>query len=412
LNTVLSPIPASTRIKLISWFFAKREVVITLMMLVFIMVFSLLTLTKPTYEWDLLPYMANAMQIVQEKSIDELHAEVYQAVQGTVPSGAYKDLLGTPSRLVLSEDSEAFRQTMTFFYDARIIYNHIMAGMLSLGLNPVFAYYFFSTLCVVISLLLLIKLIPARVPIGMHFVMPFIVLAFGLMTVARLATPDALAALTTIALYFLLFRNKVYLLLALLPFVIFIRTDLILMLGLFHAYLLFGNRAAKSLVVLSGVLTIGAYLFLNHIIVDADPWSSLIGYNFGPKPTHPEEYVFPVPFLDYLGYLKLGVLSFSYNPMFFIFCMLTIMGIVLMTARFFAEPTKMKMTTLQADLLFLIVSCMAYFLLHFMLFPVNWTRFFAAQYSLVAVVVCWCSFAALAHKEKHTSRSFEFLDSK
>ncbi len=412
MNTITSHDAQSTRGKLISWISGKQESLLAVMMLVFITLFSSLTLTKPTYEWDLLPYMANAMQIVDEQPIDVLHTNVYEAAVKALPTHAYSSLLGSPSRFVLSEDSEAFRQTMTFFYDARIVYNYIMAGMLASGLNPVFAYYFFSTLCAVISLLLLMRLIPAKLPVAMHFVMPFIVLAFGLMTVARLATPDALAALTTISLYFILLRNKLLLLLILLPLVVFIRTDLILLIGLFHAYLLFGNRVSKVLVVISGLATIFAYLYLNHVIVEGDPWSSLLGYNFGEKPTHPADYHYPVPVSQYLEILNIGIYSFSYIPIFFAFCMLTVMGVVILASRYFSQTANLKFSVQHLDLLFVILSSAVYFLLHFLLFPVGWTRFFAAQYSLVAVVVCWCFFSIHAAREKSTAEMLDFLKAK
>ena len=383
--------------------FAKREALIALFMLAFILVFSTLTLTKPNYEWDLLPYVANAMQIAQERPIEQLHADAYEVVRATVPTAAYKELVGSPSRLVLSEDPEAFRQTMTFFYDARVIYNHIMAALFKSGLNPIFAHYFFSTLCSVISMLLLSRLIPKAAPIGMYFVLPFIVLSFGLMNVARLATPDALAALTTIGLYFILLRNKMNLLLILLPLVIFIRTDLILLLVLFHLYLFVTNRAAKNYVVVSFVATVACYGLLNNVIVTGDPWSSLIGYNFGVKPTHPQDYVFNMSVRDYLSFIMIGVMSFSYNSVFFVFCMLTVTGTVLLSARFFSNPHTHKITPLQADLLFVIASCVVYYVLHFLLFPVSWPRFFAAQYSLVAVVVSWTTFSLLTNQNSSTS---------
>ena len=138
-----------------------------------------------------------------------------------------------------------------------------------------------------------------QAPAGLIFVIPFITLAFGFMTIARLAIADALATLTTILLYVMLFRGKVHWLLLICSLVIFIRTDLILLLALFHAYLLFTARASKGLVIFSGVATVAAYLFLNHVIVESDPWTSLLGYSLGEKPTHPEKYNFPISFTRY-----------------------------------------------------------------------------------------------------------------
>jgi len=311
----------------------------------------------------------------------------------------------------LSQDPEAFRQTTAFFYDYRVVYTYINAAFIKLGFNPITVIYTLSVVYAVISALLLSRLIPVRAPLGMYFVLPFIALSCGLFTVARLATPDALATLTTITLYFLLLRNRVTLLLILLPLTIFIRTDLIILTGLFFAYFFFTNRISKLAVVASALATLGTYLILNYVIVEHDAWSSLIGYNFGDKPTRPADYVFDVTIAGYFSYIMKGLVSFSYNPIFFVFCMLAITGIVQFSSRFFFNRDDSKVSLQHADILFLLVSCIAFLGLHFMLFPVTWTRFFAAQYSLVAVVVIWTTLAILAERNYSTRESMDLLRS-
>ena len=124
-----------------NWLYENRSSVVWMMTLVFIVLFSMLTIGKPIYEWDLFAYIGNGMRISQDYSIEQLHTNVFRAAQATVPPDAFEWLVGSPSRLVLSQDSEAFRQTMHFFYDARIIYNHIVAGLFKVGIEPVFALY-------------------------------------------------------------------------------------------------------------------------------------------------------------------------------------------------------------------------------------------------------------------------------
>ena len=398
--------------RIAGWLYTNRGKLIALMMCIFIISLATLTIAKPVYEWDLLAYMANAMRTGQDLSITDLHASVYQAAIAGVPPEDYARLIESPSRLILSGDAEAFSQTIRFFYDARIIYIHIMSTLLSLGIEPVFAFYSFSTLCVVLSYLLLARLIPVPIPMGMHIVLPFIVLAFGLMYVARLATPDALAALCTIALYYLLFRNRIYWLLLLFPFMIFIRTDLILLLGLFYIYFLFAKRVPRVFVILSGAATVGAYLVINNFIVEGDAWSSLINYNFGEKPTHPAEYVFRITPTDYFNYLWEGIFSFSYTPMVFVFIVFSISGSILLMAQYVESSGKVKMSQLQKDLLFLFLSGAAYFVLHFLLFPVSWLRFFAAQYTLCVSVVCWCLFSMQSAQHRDPTKGLGFLRTK
>ena len=394
---------------LAGWIYENRDKLIVLMMLTFIISLATLTIAKPVYEWDLLAYMANAMNLNQALSFSDLHENVYRAAIAGIPPEDYARLIESSSRLTLSQDVEAFSQTIVFFYDSRIIYIWIMSGLLAMGIEPVLAFYSFSTLCVVLSYLLLAKLIPVPVPMGVHIVLPFIILAFGLMYVARLATPDALASLFTIALYFLLLRNKIYWLLLLFPLVVFIRTDLILLLGIFYIYFLLSNRVPRLFIVLSGVVTAGAYLLINNFIVEGDPWSSLIGYNFGEKPTHPIDFIFPVTPTDYFKYLWEGIFSFSYTPMVFVFIVFSVTGSILLTAQYVRSSGEIRMTQLQKDLLFLFISGVAYFVLHFLLFPVSWLRFFAAQYTLCVCVVCWCLFSMQSAQHKNPHKGLGFL---
>jgi len=91
--------------------------------------------------------------------------------------------------------------------------------------------------------------------------------------------------------------------------------------------------------------------------------------------------------------------------------MLAVTGIVQFSSRFFFNHDDTKVSLQHADILFLLVSCAAFLGLHFMLFPVTWTRFFAAQYSLVAVVVVWTTLAILAERNYSTRESMDLLKS-
>jgi len=396
-------------VRFVNKLLAHRQGVVTVVMTVFITLFAVLTLKEPIYEWDLFAYVANALRVSHDWPIEQLHERVYQLVQQSVPTDAYTELLGSPSRLVLSENSEAFGQTISFYYDARIIYIRILALLMSIGIDPVFACYLFSSACTVLSVLLLARLIPTNVPLGLYFALPFIVLACGLLNVARLATPDAFAMLVTIFIYFLLFRNRINFILVLLPILIFVRTDLILLIALFHLYFFVFGRANKIATAASGVATIAAYILLNYYIVEADSWTSLIGYSFGEKPTHPDDFVFPISFVSYTELLLNGLMSFSYNPIGLVYCMLTVIGLVLFSARYFIDPSTFTATTRHIDILFLLLSCVMYLGLHFLLFPAIWTRFFAAQYSLVAVVVVWTTFSVLAKRNYSANENSDLL---
>jgi len=374
----------------------KRTLIQSGVLLVFLGLFGSLALWEPDLDWDMLAYVANASQLVDEKPINELHSSVYENLKNTVPDEAYQQLIGTPSRAVLSEDPEAFRQTIAFFYDTRVVYTGLLAGLITLGVEPFFGSYLISVICAIASILLLARLLPIRFPFAMCLALPCIAMSCGLFTVARISSPDALATLTTIVLYWMLIRNWKLLLLLLMPLCVFIRTDLIVLLALFYAYFLLNNRYPKILVFVSGFATLAMYWVLNHMIVEGDPWTSLIGYKYGEKPTHPEEFSFSISISDYMYYLFLGAKTASYTPMLFIFGAISVAGISLFSSRFFYNSTGKPVTQQHADVLFLLVSNVIYVVLHFLLFPVLWVRFFAAQYSLAAVVLIWMTLYLMA----------------
>ncbi len=373
----------------------------------FSLVFGMLSLSVPILEWDMLAYVANATKYLTQLPFSDIHEIVYAQLAESVSAEDYSFLVASESRTIIAADHEAFRQTSQFFYDARIVYIGLLSGLMHLGMDPFFASYFISTICMIVCIFLLANLLPVTLPYGVCFSIPFIAFAFGLFELARFSSPDALAALVTVFMYWLLFRGNWFLLI-LLPASIFVRTDLIIIAVFFLGYLYMTARFSRKWVLLSSFATIGAYLVLNNYIVDGDPWSSLIGYNFGTKPTHPETYSFVVTLENYLSYLWQGIRSFSYEPRFFVFGALVVIGIFMFSARFVYHPEQ-RVSVLHQNLLFLIVSSVLYVGAHFLLFPVNWIRFYAAQYALVAVVVFWAALMLLAQQNYSTDADAEII---
>jgi len=397
-------------IQLVKAFLSHRNVFIAILMATLIVTFAALAISSPNIEWDILPYLANAtQQAFNIESIEQLHTDVYRTAQSSLQPAAFDKLVDSTMRIAWHQDHEEFHQMMHFFYDTRIVYIGILSLLLKTGLNPIASILYFSVACSIGSILILSRLVPVKVPLGLYFALPFIILSFGVLDVARLATPDAFATLTTISLYALLLRNKIGLLLILLPLVVFVRTDLILLVGLFLAYFFFLRNVSKLAAVLSGVATLGAYYLINAYLVDADPWSSLIGFNYAEEHAYRTGYVYDVTFYIYLDYIKRGVLSFSYNPIGIVFLGLAVTGITTYISQFFVGTSNYRTSQLHCDLLFLLISCVIYLFAHFLLFPVTWTRFFAAQYSLVAVVVVWTTLAILAERNYSTDRNHHNL---
>ena len=385
----------------------RRSAIRIVFLSLFSLLFGIAALSAPILEWDMLAYVANATKNITDLSFVEIHQMVYSQLEATVPREDYQRLIGSETRTVLASDAEAFRQTSVFFYDTRVVYIGMLSGLMHLGMEPFFASYFISTICMIICIFALASLLPTALPFGVCFSLPFIAVSCGMFELARGSTPDALASLYIVVLYWVLLRSGWYLLL-LLPASIFIRTDLILIAAFFHAYLYFTTRFPRVLVVMSGLATITAYWFLNNHIVQGDPWSSLIGYNFGDKPTHPETYSFTVTISNYMSYLLEGLRTFSHEPRFFMVCALAMTGLFMFSARFIYHPDK-PVSLVHQDVLFILVSSILYIGAHFLLFPVNWIRFYTAQYALIMVIVLWTALTLLAQRNYTADADAEII---
>ena len=388
--------------KMLGVFSTHRFAIHSVIILGFGVLFGIFALSNPVLEWDMIAYVANAKQLYTEVPIEQLRQTVYAELKNSVPSEDYNRLIGSASRKIISEDNEAFRQTIAFFYDTRIIYLSILAGLMKMDMNPFYATYFISTICIVLSFLLLATLLPRSLPYGLCLALPFLMISSEMLEVARFSTPDGMATLMTVGMYWCLVRRS-YWLLVLIPLSIFVRTDLILLAPLFLGYLFIDKQFSRLWLICSGALTIVAYLTLNHFIVDGDPWSSLIGYNLAVKPTHPETYSYQMTVGDYLSHVAGGLRKFSYQPMFFMFCALSIIGCFVLVPRIYKNQS-MSHFKLPTDMLFIVASSFAYFFVHFLLFPIPMARFQAAQYALVSVVVIWAVLILLS--ERSESRDF------
>jgi len=78
--------------------------------------------------------------------------------------------------------------------------------------------------------------------------------------------------------------------------------------------------------------------------------------------------------------------------------------------RFYFDKTNSKTSHLHLDLLFILVSGLLYFIVHFLFFPVTWLRFFVAQYSLAAVVVLWTSLSIMAERNYSGRTNVDLLN--
>lgn len=209
-------------------------------------------------------------------------------------------------------------------------------------------------------------------------VVPFIARASGFSDLARYSTPDALSVLAVLVCYALAFRGHKLLLIAL-PACIAVRTDLLLLLPFFYLFLWQTRPFARRLVAASALSSVALYWGLNFFFGNHG-WSTVFDYTFSHQSAYPADYPHAVTMRSYLAALASGVRPVENGPLLLEYLGVTIAGVVVLLWR--PNWIRRSVGHVSAGLRFAFLSSLAYVVLHFMLFPGMWVRFFAGQYAL------------------------------
>jgi hypothetical protein len=338
--------------------------------------FILFHLQRPRLNWDMIGYVASA-KAYETSDPQVLQQEVYELLRRSVPPERYVALTSGHLRQIRATDPESLRQHLPF-YQIRVVYVWLILALWKLGLNPFVASYFISAACAALAIWTLAFMLPGKPSLTYQLVSPVIALLTGFPSLARLSTPDALSALVVFICYWLAFRRHMLLLIAL-PMCILMRTDLLLLLPAFYIYLWRLRACDRRSLVVSALLSIVLYWSVNAYFGNYG-WSTVFDYTFSHKSTHPADFPHAVTMASYLAALQEGVKSLFSAPLFLTYILMTLGGIV---SLFWRSPwTQPAVTLWRRDMLFALLSSLAYVVLHFVLFPDIWRRFFAGQYAL------------------------------
>lgn len=188
-----------------------------------------------------------------------------------------------------------------------------------------------------------------------------------------------MAVLAVLACYALAFRRRTLLLLVL-PALVAIRTDLLLLLPGFYVFLWLTRPSARRLIGLSALSSIALYGALNSIF-GSYGWFTVFDYTFSHQSAYPADYAHVVTMDSYRTALASGVRSIENAPRLLKYLVAAIAGsaVLLWRPRWLGPSVR----PFSACLWLAFGSSLAYTVLHFILFPATWARFFAGQYALV-----------------------------
>ena len=360
---------------------------------IFCCAFVFFALLKPAQNWDMIAYVGSAAAY----EIDDprlLHETVYGELKRSVSEEKYNELTRGYFREVRASDAESFRQHLPF-YQPRVVYVLAVEALWKAGINPFFATYLVSALSAAMAAFLLAYILPWSRRTAFLALVPAIVLVSGFYDLGRLSTPDALAVAVTYLCYFLAVRRH-RLLLFVLPFCVLVRTDLVLLALLFYGYLWWEKAYDRRMLAASALACSALYVFVNHHFGNYG-WSTVFDYTLSHKSTHPADFSHAVTIGSYLAAFNEGVGSLLRNTPFWIFAVMTSITAFFVVRR--PERTAQTFNLQRQDINFVVLSSLGYVAVHFMLFPVIWTRFFAGQYALITAMAVYLLLDALSGRK-------------
>ncbi|MFZ1985358.1 MAG: hypothetical protein WAU91_13150 [Desulfatitalea sp.] len=348
-------------------------------LLLFCSAFTLFFLQRPHLNWDMIGYVASA-RAYESSDYGLLQKEVYELLSRSVPEDTYLKLTSGYFRQIRATDPESLRQHLPF-YQIRVVYVGLILALWKLGLNPFFASHFISAVCAALAIWILAFMLPEKPHPAYLIVVPAIALLTGFSDLAKFSTPDAMCVLAVFICYWLTFRRHKLLLIAL-PACILVRTDLLLLIPFFYIYLWLIRPFDRRIVAGSALLGLALYISVNSYFGNYG-WSTVFHYTFIQKSSHPANFPHTVTMASYLTTLASGLPSLFVRR-FLTYTAMTLFGIVALCRPH--DWTKCIALPLSRDMCFAFISSIGYVVLHFISFPVAWSRFFSGQYALGAAL--------------------------
>jgi hypothetical protein len=363
---------------------AKRG---TYMLVLYYLAFSVGLLAgsqlKPRYNADMVAYIACARSFeIGDES--ELHSSVFRELKEAVDPATFERLTkGTPNRIRMTTDATAFREQLAFF-KIRPVYNLCIHALSKAGVSIVKASHLVSGLAVFLGIWLLFLIGRPRLGYLFMYLVPPLGLAFGLLDIASLSTPDGLAFLAVVLSVYL-FLKRHWLLLALLPACVAVRTDLMIFSSMFAAYLLIFGTHRRLWTAASLASSAFLYVFINRYFGNPG-WAVTFYYTLIERVSHPITAGVELTAADYANALLRGTLSLAGDKPFVVYFCVAVASLSLMVK---AQAKKGTGWLFEKDISVLVMLPLLYFVIHFAFFPDIDNRYFVPQYLIGAVALFW-----------------------
>ncbi len=350
--------------------------------------FFFFIVNHPAQNWDMLGYAGSVASFGESDPI-ALHHWVYEEFEAYATAGEFQTLTqSTNYRQTMVEDAGAFIQQIPF-YKIRVAFVLLVALLAKFGVNVYEAQHLISAGFASAGLFLLFLGLRQHIHSLMWLVVPFFFYQFTQdLLVVRFGGVDSFAFFWVV-LTLIAYMHRSAWLLPLLALSVLVRTDLILYVGLMFALVFLGDYSRWKLIGFWGVVCAALYLWVNHWAGNYG-WQTVFYFVFvtDMEATHPSEY-------SQLGIELQQYLQVLVRPQWVSkWLWFSVAAAVLAVALYLYRLREIREADAVGKFCLLGAVAIAYVVVHYLLFPAIFMRFFIAQYlimllALMAATTAW-----------------------
>lgn len=341
---------------------------------------AVVALLYPGNNWDVIGYATAAMSLKIKDDV-QLHSFVYEGLRQAVPESIYPEYVRPGYQATLSQDPEALRQVKVW-YQIRPAYVLPVYWLVKAGFDPFLATHIAAVTAVFIGLWIFYLTVSKRADPIILLSLPLFVLVLGVFEVARISTPDGLAFLTAAAVFYYLLKNH-WIVLLILPLSLLVRTDLLIFNLIILGYLFFTHKKWRIWIFASGISNLlvvwGINVYYGHYGYAALFWTTFVE-----NLAYPAETAVTLTLAEYRQALFKGLLDIIYFKEFLIYLTLLVLAGLLYYRLRLGDQTAVEDLKLPLTIAFLAFASV---IIHFLIFPAIWSRFFSGQYFIGAVTL-------------------------
>lgn len=362
--------------------------------------FAVLASSKGFPNWDMLGYVAS-IRSVSTVDAGSLHAGIYADAKAYLSAADYEELVAKDSyRQTMAADAELFSLQIPY-YKIRWLFLGLISALESLGVHVFSAGHIIAASAASIAGFVLYSTFKNSISAYMWLLFPLVFALSGALETARIYSPDALSLLF-FALTFYLYVKEHWLFFVLLAVSVFVRTDLIVLVGLCATLLFLSRPALRVPATLSFLLALGFYFLINTLSGNHG-WAVVHYYVFESNMQAADPRLFAehsVSLGSYLGAIARAVPTVFYYPalLYFLFCSVLSALLLARKAKFYNGLWRTFLAQLEDPRFVAILVANLYVIAHFVLFPLLDTRFFAGPYFITAL----CFLSLISEEMDHS----------